>query len=108
MKTFTLAILMILFFFGCGPDEWIAEIESDTSWKAEFETDGSIYKTEEGSGNRSFSLSDDRKACITVQKMTEEGHLKITMVDETVTWRSNDSEAETWHPYGKVKACTHF
>jgi hypothetical protein len=106
MRNSFIIFLGFCFLIGCGSD-WKAEIESTTSWKAECKKGDFIYNTVEGSGNKTISLSDDEKVCVTVQKKTEEGYLKITIIDDTIIWSSGDPAwAETNHPYGKVEACS--
>jgi hypothetical protein len=106
MKYFFIILFGICFVIGCGSD-WNAEIESTTTWNAECKKGDFIWKTVEGSGNKTIPLSDEDKVCVSVQKKTEEGYLKITIIDETIFWSSGDPAwAETNHPYGTVEVCS--
>lgn len=109
MKSFFIIFIGMCFFVGCG-DDWIAKIESDTTWIAECKTDGFVYKTVEGSGNKTIDLKNEEKVCVEVWKTTEEGCLKLTIInDNPGSWDSSEDSwwAKTCHPYGEIERCTY-
>lgn len=93
-------LLLVLFVLGCDDDDeprrlldLKAEVESNTSWSRFFEN-----RTVDGSGNQTVDLPDVDIACCTVQKQTEEGRLKVSVVP-------GGESAESTAAYGVVTVC---
>jgi hypothetical protein len=97
-KIFILFIFLAFFIIGCT--DYKAKVESNTSWSGAFGN-----RTVDGRGNQTIDLDDDDVQCCTVQKQTEEGRLKITIVDEGF-WGSDGESAETTAAFGVVSACS--
>lgn len=91
--------VVILFLWGCG--ERVAEIESTTSWSGSFGG-----RTVDGRGTRSVDMGDSE--CLTVQKQTTDGDLRVRIVNEGglfLFWDSSTSWKSTSAAYGLVSIC---
>jgi len=100
---------MSLLLAGCA-DDWKVEIDSNTSWHGEVGgrtlNGGLSAKTISGEGDDTFDLPDGDRVCCVVEKLTEEGYLKVKIVNKGGWLLSGDGEAdETKAPYGSVTVC---
>ncbi len=101
MKFVLLSFITIFIAIGCT--DYKAKVESDTSWSGWFGDDHVS-----GQGNRVIDLpdgEDEENACCLVSKETEQGWLKVTIVDEGFLGGDGESK-ETAEPYGIVEVCT--
>ncbi|GJQ22187.1 MAG: hypothetical protein HBSIN02_25420 [Bacteroidia bacterium] len=101
MRLFYLFIVAVaVVFVGCS-DDWKAKVESDTSWSGSFSG-----RTVDGTGNQTVDLDDDEVVCCVVQKQTERGRLKVSIVNEGSNPFASDGESkETTAAYGVVSVC---
>jgi len=103
MRSFPIPILCtfgFLLLLGCN--DWKAKVESNTSWSGSFSG-----RTVDGSGNQTVDIDDDGVVCCVVQKETEGGRLKVTIVNEgSNPFRSEGESKETTAAYGLVTVCT--
>jgi hypothetical protein len=96
-----LCTFLVLSAVGCATD-WKAKVESTTSWSGSFSG-----RTVSGSGNQTVDIDDDEIECCTVQKGTDGGFLKVSIVNEGGNFLVGDGESkETSAPYGVVTVCT--
>lgn len=101
MRSFSLLIVLVGLLFGGCSDDWKAKVESDTSWSGSFSG-----RTVDGSGNQTIDLDDDEVVCCVVQKQTERGRLKVSIVNEGSSPFASDGESkETTAAYGVVSVC---
>lgn len=103
MAGYRVAVLVAaLALTGC--DEKHLIIESDTSWEGTVTYVGDIA----GTGDADVDLSDvPSNVCWTVRKLTQEGSLRVYLMDET--WfglgTENDGDQTTTEPTGVVRGC---
>lgn len=92
--------LMLLFLFmGCSSGV-TCRIESDTFWAGNF--GGTHYS---GDGDKIISIN-DASDCITAQKQTQGGMLRITVTEKTTFHGTEDiGQDQTIAPYGVVSVC---
>lgn len=81
-------IFLFLFLSGCS-DDWKAKVESDTSWNGSFGG-----RTVDGSGNQTVDIDDAEVFCCIVQKKTERGRLKVSIVNEGNYPFASDGESK--------------
>ena len=74
---YTLLVLFALLIIGCEAN-YKVKIESNTSWSG-YMSGASV----DGSGNRTIDIPEEDVVCATVQKETENGFVKVTLVDES-------------------------
>jgi len=97
--TFFLLALSTLILAGCT--DWKAKVESNTRWSGSFSG-----RTVDGNGNKTIDLDDDDVQCCVVQKETEQGFLKVSIVNEGSNPFASDGESkETTAAYGVVSVC---
>jgi hypothetical protein len=97
----SIACFLFLFFVGCSTD-WKAKVESNTSWSGSFSG-----RTVDGSGSQTIDLDDDEIVCCSVQKETEQGFLKVTVINDGSNFLIGDGESkETTAAYGVVTVCS--
>lgn len=70
------AVFSCVFFAGCA-DDWVAEVNSNTSWSGAFGN-----STVDGSGSRTVDLPDDEIVCCVVQKQSEHGSLSVSIKNQ--------------------------
>ncbi len=80
--------------------DYKAKVESDTGWSGAFSG-----TTVDGSGNQTVDLDDDDPQCCVVQKDTENGRLRVTIVNEGFLGTNGESK-ETTATYGVVSVCS--
>lgn len=97
-----LLILFLIIFAGCST-EMNCRVESDTFWSGSF--GGVHYTGTETDGVRNITLG-DANDCVTVQKQTEGGLLRITVTEKTVFFGTEEiGQQQTNIPYGVVSVC---
>ena len=97
-----LFFLIIIVILGCSID-YKVKVSSNTSWSGYFDN-----RTVEGYGNKTVNVSDEGTVCATAQKETEEGYLKLKMVEYRKGLFSGETtvdKAETTAAYGVVSVC---
>lgn len=109
LKAFAALASLSLLLAGCA-DDWKVEIDSNTSWRGEVGgqtlNGGLSTKTISGEGDETFDLPDGAHVCCVVQKLTDEGFLKVKIVNKGGWLLSGDGEEdETEAPYGTVTVC---
>lgn len=98
-KLMSVAVLITVL-TPCSHD-LVARVESDTSWSGSFSG-----RTVSGSGSQGVDLADEKGGCCAVQKQTDRGRLKVSVVDDGNAWFKWSGESkETTAPFGVVTAC---
>jgi hypothetical protein len=94
-------VLVLVQVMGCSND-WKAKVESSTEWSGSFSG-----RTVDGRGNQTVDLDDDDLVCCSVQKQTESGFLKVSVINEGSNPLASDGESkETNAAYGIVTVCS--
>jgi hypothetical protein len=83
-------------------NDLVARIESDTSWTATVE--GNVVT---GRGNEQFTLNGRNNRCVTVQKTTEAGTVRLIIEQGTFFGLGSmvDFEGTTTTAFGSVSGC---
>jgi hypothetical protein len=94
-------VLIFSFALMSCADEWVAEVNSNTSWSGSFSG-----RTVDGTGNTKVNLGSDETVCCVVQKQTQTGYLKVSIKNEGGGLFAMDGESkETTAAYGIVSVC---
>jgi hypothetical protein len=95
-------LITAIFLYGCQSN-YKLKVESNTNW-----TGWVVNKTFTGYGNTTFDLGNTKPQyqCFTFQKLTENGFIKLTLIEENDFWGNSDLASDwTDQPYGILSLC---